>query len=80
VLFSSVATNVSAPKVGVLLTGMGHDGAAGLLELRRHDAMTIAQDEATSAVFGMPLAAQRLGAAVQTLPLDDIAAAIARAL
>ena len=80
VLFSSVAINVAGPKVGVLLTGMGQDGAAGLLELRRHNGMTIAQDEATAAVFGMPRAAQRLGAAVQVLPLGDIAAAIARAV
>jgi two-component system chemotaxis response regulator CheB len=80
VLFSSVAQHVEGRRVGVLLTGMGDDGAAGLLELRGRTSMTIAQDEATSAVFGMPHAAQRLGAAVQILPLDDIAAAIAGAL
>jgi two-component system chemotaxis response regulator CheB len=80
VLFSSVARLIEGPKVGVLLTGMGDDGAAGLLELRQRKSMTIAQDEATSAVFGMPHAAQRLGAATQVLPLGDIAAAIASAL
>jgi two-component system chemotaxis response regulator CheB len=80
VLFSSVAQNTAGPKVGVLLTGMGHDGAAGLLELRQRDGVTIAQNEATSAVFGMPQAAQRLGAAGRVLALEDIAAAIARAV
>jgi two-component system chemotaxis response regulator CheB len=80
VLFSSVATYVDGPKVGVLLTGMGSDGAAGLLELRQHNAVTIAQNEATSVVFGMPRAAQRLGAATQVLALQDIAFAIGSAL
>lgn len=76
VLFSSVAQRAEGPKVGVLLTGMGQDGAAGLLELRQRQGLTIAQDEATSAVFGMPKAAQRLGAATQILPLGEIAAAV----
>jgi two-component system chemotaxis response regulator CheB len=75
-LFSSVAARTDARRVGVLLTGMGQDGAAGLLELRRSRALTIAQDEATSAVFGMPQAAQRLGAAVRVLGLGDIGRAI----
>jgi len=77
VLFSSVAQRTEGPKVGVLLTGMGQDGAAGLLELRQHGGVTIAQDEASSAVFGMPQAAQRIGAAGRVLALGDIAAAIA---
>jgi chemotaxis response regulator CheB len=64
----------------VLLTGMGEDGAAGLLEIRRSDGVTIVQDEATSAVFGMPRAAQRLGAAERLLALDEIAAAIVSAV
>jgi two-component system, chemotaxis family, protein-glutamate methylesterase/glutaminase len=80
VLFSSVAEHAEGPKVGVLLTGMGQDGAAGLLEVRKRDGVTIVQDEATSAVFGMPQAAQRLGAAGRVLPLEDIAAAIATAV
>jgi two-component system chemotaxis response regulator CheB len=80
VLFSSVAQNAEGRKVGVLLTGMGEDGAAGLLEIRQRDGATIVQDEATSAVFGMPRAAQRLGAAGQLLALDDIAAAIGQAV
>jgi two-component system chemotaxis response regulator CheB len=78
VMFSSVAQRAEGPKVGVLLTGMGKDGAAGLLELRERQALTIAQDEATSAVFGMPQAAQRLDAATQILPLGEIAAAVKR--
>ncbi|NPD16183.1 chemotaxis protein CheB [Xinfangfangia sp. D13-10-4-6] len=62
-----------APAVtAVLLTGMGRDGAAGLLELRRAGAMTFAQDEASSTVYGMPRAAAELGAAVESLPLGKI--------
>jgi len=79
-LFSSLATNVGAGAVGVVLTGMGEDGASGLLALRRAGGHTIAQDEATSAVYGMPKAAERAGAVVELLPLDRIAAATARAV
>jgi chemotaxis response regulator CheB len=64
--------------VGVLLTGMGDDGAAGLAAMHRSGALTIAQDQSTSAVFGMPRAAQRLGVVDQQLPLTAIAAAIIR--
>lgn len=78
VLFSSVAHGAQGRKVGVLLTGMGEDGAAGLLEIRERQGLTIAQDEATSAVFGMPRAAQRLGAAAQILPLAEIATTLTR--
>ncbi|HEX7168431.1 MAG TPA: chemotaxis protein CheB [Acidimicrobiales bacterium] len=80
VLFSSLAERASGRTIGVLLTGMGEDGAAGMLALRRRGAVTIAQDETTSVVFGMPRAAQRLGAAAHVLPLDEIAPAIVRAL
>jgi two-component system chemotaxis response regulator CheB len=79
-LFLSLARNVGATAVGVVLTGMGDDGARGLLELRRSGAHTIAQDEATSAVFGMPKAADRAGAVIDLLPLDMIGPAIVRAL
>jgi chemotaxis response regulator CheB len=60
--------------LGVLLTGMGRDGAAGLKSMREKGHYTIAQDEATSAVYGMPKAAAELGAARAILPLAHIAA------
>jgi two-component system chemotaxis response regulator CheB len=72
VLFRSVAQSAGARAIGVLLTGMGDDGARGLGELRESGASTIAQDEATSAVWGMPGEAVRRGAAAEVLPLDEI--------
>jgi two-component system chemotaxis response regulator CheB len=80
VLFSSLAARADGSNVGVLLTGMGEDGARGLLALRRRGDVTIAQDEETSVVFGMPRAAQRLGAALHVVPLDQVARTIVRAL
>jgi two-component system chemotaxis response regulator CheB len=80
VLFSSLAERSNGTNVGVLLTGMGDDGAQGLLALRRRGDVTIAQDEQTSVVFGMPRAAQRVGAAVHVVPLDQVARTIVRAL
>jgi two-component system, chemotaxis family, protein-glutamate methylesterase/glutaminase len=78
VLFQSVADHIGENAVGVLLTGMGKDGAAGLKRMREKGAYTIAQDERTSIVFGMPKVAIEMGAAVSVLPLpkiaDDIAA------
>jgi two-component system, chemotaxis family, protein-glutamate methylesterase/glutaminase len=76
VLFHSVAEAAGSNAVGVLLTGMGSDGAQGLLRMRQAGAHTIAQDEATCVVFGMPREAIRLGAAVQVLPLGSIPNAI----
>jgi two-component system chemotaxis response regulator CheB len=64
--------------VGVLLTGMGDDGAEGLLAMRRAGATTIAQDEASSVVFGMPRAAIERGAVDEVLPLGAIAEAVRR--
>jgi two-component system response regulator WspF len=78
VLFQSLARHWQRPAVAVLLTGIGRDGAQGLLELRRAGWHTIAQDERTSVVYGMPQAASQLGAAVEVLPLEQIAAAVAR--
>lgn len=75
-LFTSLAA-LPTPGVAVLLTGMGRDGADGLLALRRAGWHTIAQDEATSVVWGMPGAAHRAGAAVETLPIQSIGAAVA---
>ncbi len=77
-LFESAARVAGGRAVGVLLTGMGDDGAKGLLALRQAGATTIAQDEESSVVYGMPKAAADLGAAEQVLPLDDISEAIAR--
>jgi len=76
VLFSSVAEHAAAAAVGVLLTGMGADGAQGLLAILRGGGRTIVQDEASSAVFGMAKAAQSMGAAEQVLNLEAISAAI----
>jgi two-component system chemotaxis response regulator CheB len=70
VLFQSAAEAVGKNAIALLLTGMGRDGAAGLLEIRRAGGWTIAQDEASSTIFGMPKAAIDLGAAMEVLPLD----------
>ncbi|MDY6796637.1 MAG: chemotaxis response regulator protein-glutamate methylesterase [Actinomycetota bacterium] len=72
VLFSSVARSAGSESLGVLLTGMGRDGASGLRMMRDAGAETIAQDEATSVVYGMPKAAVELGAAKYVLPLSSI--------
>lgn len=72
-LFSSLASSFADRAVGVILTGIGDDGAKGLLELRLAGAMTIAQDEETAVVFGMPKAAAERGAAVKVLALHRIA-------
>ncbi len=76
VFFKSVARHWPRPGVAALLTGMGRDGAEGLLELRRIGWKTIAQDESTSVVWGMPRAAAELGGAEQVLPLPRIAETI----
>ena len=75
VLFDSCASVLGRNAVGIILTGMGDDGARGLLAMRAAGARTIAQDEATCVVFGMPKEAIARGAAEQVLPLDQIAAA-----
>lgn len=72
VLFYSLARNAGRNAVGVILTGMGGDGARGLLAMREAGARTLAQDESTSVVFGMPKEAIRLGAAEKVVPLDQI--------
>lgn len=72
VMFRSVAQNVGPNATGVILTGMGNDGAAGLLEMKQAGATTFAQDEKTSVVWGMPGEAVKLGAADNILPLDKI--------
>ena len=72
VLFRSVASSTGSNAVGVNLTGRGAEGAQGLLEMRQAEAMTLAQDEASCVVFGMPRAAIELGAAERVLGLDKI--------
>ena len=72
----SVADALGPESVGVLLTGMGRDGAAGLLAMRSRGALTIGQDEATSAVYGMPAAAAALGAVDRQLPIEEIGPAL----
>lgn len=74
VLFHSLAEAAGAKTVAAILTGMGDDGARGLLELRQAGAATLVQDEATAVVWGMPGAAVRLGAAQEILPLERIPA------
>jgi two-component system, chemotaxis family, protein-glutamate methylesterase/glutaminase len=76
VLFNSVARYAGANAVGAILTGMGADGATGLLAMRRAGARTIAQDQATCTVFGMPMEAIKCGGAETVLPLGRIAEAL----
>ncbi|HAS87860.1 MAG TPA: chemotaxis response regulator protein-glutamate methylesterase [Desulfovibrio sp.] len=78
ILFNSVACNIGSSAVGVLLTGMGRDGADGLLEIRRNGGYTIAQDKESSIVFGMPGEAVKIGAAKSVLPLDNIGGELCR--
>jgi chemotaxis response regulator CheB len=80
VLFASLLKYWPEPAVAVLLTGMGKDGAAGLRDLRRAGWRTIAQDEATCVVYGMPKAAAEYGAAARILPISAIAAEIRSAV
>ena len=79
VLFRSAARFAGANAVGIIMTGMGDDGARGLAEMKQGGAFTIAQDEATSVVFGMPKEAIALGAADKVLPLDRLSVEIIRA-
>jgi two-component system, chemotaxis family, protein-glutamate methylesterase/glutaminase len=76
IAFSSLARHYGAAAAGVLLTGMGQDGAHGMLDIARAGGLTIAQDEESSIVFGMPRRAIELGAAKHVLPLDQIGPAL----
>lgn len=73
VLFASIAKNFKGRMTGVILTGMGRDGAQGLLEMRNCGARTIAQDEDSSLVYGMPRVAYEIGAAEKRVPLSRVA-------
>jgi two-component system chemotaxis response regulator CheB len=76
VLFHSVARQAGPNALGTILTGMGADGASGLLAMRQAGARTLAQDEETCVVFGMPREAIRMGAAEQIVPLQEVSAKI----
>ncbi len=78
VLFRSAARNAGANVVGVIMTGMGDDGARGMLEMKQAGAYTIAQDETTCVVFGMPNEAIKLGGVDKILPLDSIPLTVLR--
>lgn len=80
VMMHSVAKHVGANAVGVMLTGMGKDGAEGMLEMRKAGAFNIAQDEKTSVVYGMPCVANSLGGVNLVLPLDEIAKNVINAI
>ena len=77
VLFESLAAECGASTAAYLLTGMGRDGAAGLLKIRQAGGLTTAQDEVSSVVYGMPREAVLLGGAERVLPLADIGPSIA---
>lgn len=76
VLFNTVASEIGSNALGVILTGMGHDGATGLLNMRQHGSRTLGQDEASCVVYGMPKSAFELGAVEKQVPLADMATAI----
>nr|WP_261341796.1 CheB methylesterase domain-containing protein [Candidatus Kuenenia stuttgartiensis] len=76
VLFESVAKYAGANAIGVIMTGMGDDGASGLLKMKEAGANTIAQDEESCVVFGMPKEAIKLGAAEKIVSLEKIPSAI----
>lgn len=80
VTFASVAKHAGGNSVGIILTGMGNDGAAGLLQMKQSGAYTIAQNESTCVVFGMPKEAIQAGAVDAVLPLGDIPNALLRQL
>ncbi len=76
VLFSSVSKHVKSKAIGVILTGMGYDGAKGLLEMKKQGAKTIGQDKETSIVFGMPAEAQKIGATERMVSLNEVTTSI----
>lgn len=76
VLFRSAATYAGKNAIGIILTGMGKDGAAGMLEMRKAGAYNFAQDEASCVVFGMPKAAIEIGATDEVVPLKNMASRV----
>jgi two-component system chemotaxis response regulator CheB len=79
VLFSSLAKSAGSKAVGVILTGMGTDGAAGLLDIRKAGGRTFAQDEQSSVIYGMPRAAAQAGAVQTSVSLERIATEVLQA-
>lgn len=79
-LFHSMAQNVRCHMVGIIMTGMGSDGAKGLLEMRKHGAYTIGQDKESSVVYGMPMVAYDIGAVMQQASCENIASVLVRHL
>ena len=76
ILFKSVAELVGATALGVILTGIGHDGAEGLLQMKNRGALTLGQDERSCIVYGMPKSAYECGAVDRQIPLEGMALAI----
>ena len=79
-LFLSMAENVRCPMVGIIMTGMGADGAQGLLQMRQKGAFTIGQDEKSSVVYGMPGVAKKIGAVCEQAACDQVAGVLMRHL
>lgn len=79
-LFESMAENVRCPMVGIIMTGMGADGANGLLHMRQKGAFTIGQDEKSCVVYGMPGVAKKIGAVCEQAPCDQVAGVLLRHL
>ncbi len=80
VLFRSVARTAGSNAIGVLLTGMGSDGARGLLEMKQGGALTLTQDEKSCVVYGMPMQAVKLGASCKEVPLHEMANSIVESM
>jgi two-component system, chemotaxis family, protein-glutamate methylesterase/glutaminase len=78
VLFQSVAETVGARSLGAILTGMGRDGAEGLLAMRRAGSPTVGQTESSCLIYGMPKAAFEIGATLKQVPLNMMASEILR--
>ena len=79
-MFSSIAANVKCQTVGIIMTGMGRDGASGLLEMRQKGAYTIGQDKESCVVYGMPCVAYELGAVTIQASCENIASVLLRHL
>ena len=76
VLFNSIASNVAVNKVGIIMTGMGRDGADGLLKMRQNGAFTIGQDKESCVVYGMPMVAYNIGAVCTQASCENIASVL----